>query len=281
MAAIIGGVGFASPSSKDPTWRRGNAPSSHTAFFGEFRKPESKTHFTGSQHGRLEMLEQDFVHGGAAYKRNKQLPRDIVEDLSHVRISQYPRKEKLAEAPPTLGAQGRHPGVFGGFAAHETDSHDVLVPHLLENEQKPMNCQRIMAHQHEASAACYQFRARTPRGAHPQHLYNPRPPFDHSTLTNGPPLLGGESHGGNYGPPKHRDGTQKLSLEQHICPTPRGRHKRADHFEQNLHYRRDFWHPSAPGATKKLGEAAAAPSVISETSDQLRSALSPTSDQLY
>jgi hypothetical protein len=256
MAAVIGGVGIASPSSKDPTWRRGNAPSSHTAFFGEFRKPETKTHFTEHQHSRLEMLEQDFVHGGAAYKRNKELPRDLIEDLSHVRIDAARPKEKLAEPPPAMGTQGRHPEVFGGFAAHYTDEDNVVAPHLLNNEQKKMHCKRVLANRHESSAACYNFRARTPRGAHPQHLYNPRPPFDHSTLTNGPPLLGGESHGGNYGVPKHRDGTQKLSLEQHICPSPRGRHKRADHFEQNLHYRRDFWHSSAPGATKKLIEAA-------------------------
>lgn len=263
MTTITGGVGCASPTSKDPAWRRGSAgPSSHTSFFGDFKTPVTKTHFTQQQHGRLELLEQDFVHGGAAYKRTSDIPADtadIFHDVSALRIHPPPPKLKALDvAPPAMGTQCKHPAIYGGFAAHSIDDHKVTAPHLLETEfmkkeQRAFDIRRELAHRHDASSACYQFRTRTPRGMKPHHLYNPRPPYDHVVGKNAGLLLGGESHGGSYGPPKHRDGTQKQSLEQHICPTPRGRHKRADLFEQNLHFRRDFWHPDAPG--KMLLEA--------------------------
>lgn len=233
MAAIIGGLGCAEPASENPAWRRGQGASSHTLFFGHFQKKANKTHFTGHQHGRLELMEQDFVHGEIACKHAKQVPAGIVEDLSHVRLHSPPPKEKLLEAPPALGSSKQSPAVFGGFAAHNHEDPKVAAKHLLW-PQKTFRWMESMA-SHASLEGKYQFRARTPRqirrpdGWQPPPLSSLRPLADDTlgdttTREKSAPPLNSESHMGNLELPqqwlhqdvmqtfpKHEGGTEKLS----------------------------------------------------------------------
>jgi hypothetical protein len=225
MAAIIGGTGMAEPTSEDPVRRRGElGASSHTSFFGSFLQKPKKTFFTGPQHGRLELLEQDFVHGEIHVKQVKQVPAGVVEDLSHVRVRSPPPKQKLVKAPPTVGTQKQSPEAFGGFAAHNHDDPNVKATHLLRHQPTSQWLECMAAHASVGMFGLY-IRPRNTRGKQPQPLSSLRPLVD-DTLddsTNGKYArpLDAEKYVGQLPKhqdgmqtfPKHQDGTRKLSQD--------------------------------------------------------------------
>uniref|UniRef100_A0A7S1FDL0 Uncharacterized protein n=1 Tax=Noctiluca scintillans TaxID=2966 RepID=A0A7S1FDL0_NOCSC len=95
------------------------------------------------------------------------------------------------------------------------------------------------------SDIAYAARPRTPRGYRPSHLRVPRATYmlasgGEGLSSRGAAHLGGESYGGTYGSPKHRDGSVKESLTDHIFPEPRGRIARMGHLTHNLYHRRSL-----------------------------------------
>eukprot|EP00746_Dinoflagellata_sp_MGD_P015214 gnl/MRDRNA2_/MRDRNA2_133701_c0_seq1.p1 gnl/MRDRNA2_/MRDRNA2_133701_c0~~gnl/MRDRNA2_/MRDRNA2_133701_c0_seq1.p1 ORF type:complete len:264 (-),score=37.73 gnl/MRDRNA2_/MRDRNA2_133701_c0_seq1:32-823(-) len=162
MAAIRHGIyEHASATSRPRAKKRGACgASTYTHTFGDVQLGESSTHFTQPQHCRLQLMEQDFVHGEISHKLTKQAPTGIAEDLSQVRIVTPEPKEKLAEPPVAVGTQKVDPRKHGGFAAHSSDNPSVHAKHLLYPQRTFRWLEALAAH---ASVGCYHFRARTPR----------------------------------------------------------------------------------------------------------------------